>query len=139
MMSAFLVENRTIDKILNELDKEIRHADEWYIKELGEKMSFDFTDENWQMKLGQKMLDLNQLSLYYRYGDVEKDITYKFHYVRCTKVEAYKALRCWLYQCTEGNIPEDSRLYSFFKEVIASKWGVHISLTSPEYDQAEWG
>jgi hypothetical protein len=139
MMSAFLVENKTINKILTELDKEIRFSDKWHIEELEQKLGLDFSDEDWQTKLGQRMVDLNQLSLQYRYGDTRKEICYKFHYVRCSKVEAYKALRCWLYQCAEGNIPEDSRFYNFFDTVIKAKWAVYISMFSPEYDKAEWG
>src|SRR5262249_39750328 len=122
MMSAFLVENKTIDKILHELQSEIRRSEHWFKKEVQPNLPINFHDENWQTELGQWMLDLNQLSLKYRYGDEKKELTYTFHEVRCSKVEAFKALRCWLYQCAEGNIPEDSSLYRFFDTVVIPRW-----------------
>src|SRR5687768_5382879 len=110
-MSAFLVGEKTINKILTELDKTVRIASTWAEKEVESKLGIDYSDPDWKTKLGQKMWDLNQLSLYYRYGDQKKELVYTYQTIPCSKVQALKALHCWLYQCAEGNIPEDSKFY----------------------------
>jgi len=138
-MSAFLVENRTINKILTQLDRDVRRASTWAEKEVEPKLGINCNDPDWKTKLGQKMLDLNQLSLYYRYGDTQKDLPYQFQTVPCSKVQAFKALQCWIYQCSEGSIPEDSKLYEFFEHVLIPQWAEAIVILTPEYDNAEWG
>src|SRR5882724_3746734 len=112
-MSAFLVDKKTIDKILTELDKAVRIASTWAEKEV-------------ETKLSQRMFDLNQLALEYRYGDPKQELIYKYQTVPCTKVQAFKALQCWIYQCSEGNIPEDSKLYDFFDNVLVPEWAESI-------------
>src|SRR4051812_24091883 len=109
-MSAFLVENTTISKILTVLEKSVRQS-EWIKTKTIEELSIDFFHPKWQAQVGQKMLDLNQRALGYRYGDPKQHLKYTFNPVSCTKIQALKALQCWLYQCAEGNIPETAQLY----------------------------
>jgi hypothetical protein len=138
-MSAFLVGQRTINKILTELDKDVRLASVWAEKEVEPKLGITCNDPDWKTKVGQRMLDLNQLALQYRYGDSPKELIYKFQTVPCSKVQAFKALQCWLYQCAEGNIPEDSKLYDVFNTVILPEWAEYIAIRTPEYNSADWG
>src|SRR5215218_6639885 len=135
-MSAFLVDKKTINKILTQLDADVRRASTWAEKEVEPKLGIDCNDPQWKTKLGERMFDLNQLSLEYRYGDQKKELIYKFQTVPCTKVQAFKALQCWLYQCTEGNIPEDSKLYDFFETVMVPEWAEFIAMQTQEYDNA---
>jgi hypothetical protein len=142
-MSAFLLNNKTIDKILTQLDFKMKHAGsagrEWVKKEFEPNVGVDCSDSDWKTKLGQKMLDLNQLSLGYRYGDLRKELVYKYQPVVSTQIEAFKALQCWLYQCAERNIPETSKLYQFFDNIMVPNWAEFIIMRTPEYDNAEWG
>lgn len=85
------------------------------------------------------MWDLNQLSLQYRYGDKPIVLTYTFQPILCTPIQAFKALQCWQYQCTEGEISETSKLYTFFDRVVIPALAIAIVERTPEYDQAEWG
>jgi hypothetical protein len=64
-----------------------------------------------------------------------------YHFVRvpCPPIQAYKSLQCWLYQCCEGNIPEASKLYTFFDTVVVQHIANSIITNTPEYEQAEWG
>src|SRR5688572_1090336 len=98
------------------------------------RWNVDFSTAQWQTHLGQKMWDLNQLSLGYRYGDEKIDLTYRFQPVLCTPVQAFKALHCWLYHCMEGEIPELSRLYLFFKKVVVPEWAELLVMRTPEYE-----
>lgn len=54
-----------------------------------------------------------------------------------TPIQALKALKCFIYQCSEGNVPE-SPLYKFVDELCGA-WAMDIIRRMPEYDQADWG
>jgi hypothetical protein len=136
-MSAFLVEEKTLHRILSCLDEELQGPSGLQAKfeqDLGVNFSGD-----WKTALGQKMWDVNQLALSYRYGDPREERWYRFSSVPCSRVQAYKSLKCWLYQCCEGDIPEASKLYRFFDTVVLLHIANAILVTSPEYAQAEWG
>ena len=120
-MSAFLVADTTIDKILTQVGVEIRQS-RWLKEQFEKELQLDFSDSQWQTHLGQKMWDLNQLSLGYRYGDEKINVTYRFQPVLCSPIQAFKASRCWLYQCLEGEIPELSRLYTFLIMFSLRNW-----------------
>jgi hypothetical protein len=129
-MSAFLVKERTINKILTHVN--IKNKESYWLKsQFEEQLGINFLDYDWEDKLGQAMLNLNQLSLRYRYGHRQKKIVYKFQPVLSTPIEAFKSLQCWEYQCAEGNIPESSKLYKFFENVVESAWTKSIPTVRP--------
>ena len=136
-MSAFLVAEKTINRILSYLNRELRRS-AWLHAKFATDLGVDFAGD-WQTALGQKMRDLNQLALGYRYGDPQQELLYQFSSVSCPAVQAYKSLQCWLYQCCEGDIPKASKLYRFFDTVVAGHIADSIITKTPEYDQAEWG
>ena len=136
-MSAFLVEEKTLNRILSYLDEELRRS-AWLRSKFEADLGVNFAGD-WRTALGQKMWDLNQLALGYRYGDPHQELLYHFLSVPCTDIQAYKSLQCWLYQCCEGDIPEVSKLYKFFDTVVLQHLANSIITTTPEYDQAEWG
>jgi hypothetical protein len=68
MMSAFLVADKTIHKILTQVTYDLRQS-RWLKNKFEEELSVDFGNPDWQTTLGQKMWDVNQRSLGYRYGD----------------------------------------------------------------------
>lgn len=100
----------------------------------------DFSAYEWRDKLGQKMWDLNQLALGYRYGDEKEVLSYSFFDVSglVSRIQMFKSLRCWLYQCAEGEIPEKSVLYRVFNEKISRFLAMRIIEDMFEYDRAEW-
>jgi len=124
-MSAFLVGNTTINKILTEVKKSARHSP-FFKTKMEEEFLIDFSNPEWQTQLGQKMLDLNQEALGYRYGDPKQNLTYTFQSVYSTKIEAIKALQCWLYQGAEGDIPETAELYKFFDSYVIARWTMDV-------------
>jgi hypothetical protein len=137
-MSAFLVDKTTISKILTEIERSSRNS-EWFKVRMAKELLVDFSDPQWQTHLGQKMLDLNQEALSHRYGDPKRRLRYTFQPVPCTKIQAFKALQCWLYQCAEGNIPEVAKLYKFFDKILIPEWAEYLVMRTAEYDAAEWG
>ena len=136
-MSAFLVAEITINRILSYLDRELRRS-AWLHAKFATDLGVNFAGD-WRTALGQKMWDLNQLALGYRYGHPKQELFYQFSPVPCSVIQAYKSLQCWLYQCNEGDIPEVSKLYKFFDTVVLRHIANAIIIQTPEYDQAEWG
>lgn len=109
-------------------------------REVVRELNIDFTDLNWRDRLGQKMWDLNQLALGCRYGDKKLHLKYFYSDVSrlLAPVQLFKSLQCWMYQCTEGDIPKKSKLYKVFREKIISQMAVSIVQNLPEYDEADW-
>lgn len=138
-MSAFLVNKKTIDRILSFVSSE-RSRSEFFKGELSKDLNVDFSDYEWRDKLGQKMWDLNQLVLGYRYGDEREVLNYSFFDVSglMSRIQMFKSLRCWLYQCAEEEIPDKSVLYRVFDEEISRFLAMRIVEDMPEYDRAEW-
>jgi len=140
-MSAFLVEDKTINYIVNWLRSEkflvspIPHK----LKELG----FDMSKVEWEEKLGMAMFQLNIRGVEARYGKGEA-VTFRnmdYHYHRTPPVplvQVLKSLQCWLYQCCEGEVPETA-LYKLFDHDVRVYLMSKIIATLPEYQNAEWG
>src|SRR5918998_1488476 len=107
-MSAFLVEDKTINYIVNWLrsEKFLFLEIPYKLKGLG----FDMDKVDWEEKLGLAMFQLNISGVEARYGKGEavKFRKMDYHY-RPTEaaplVQVLKSLQCWLYQCTEGDVP----------------------------------
>jgi hypothetical protein len=137
MMSAFLVEVKTLNRIISYLDHELIRST-WLRWKFETDLGVNFAGD-WKTALGQKMWDLNQLSLGYRYGDAKQELFYQYTPVACSAIQAYKSLRCWHYQCCEGDIPKASKLYKFFDTVVLKHIADSIVMKTLEYDRAEWG
>ena len=136
-MSAFLVADKTLNRIISHLDDALTRSD-WFRSKFEAALGVNFAGD-WKTALGQKMWDLNQLALGYRYGDSKQELFYQFSPVPCSAIQAYKSVQCWLYQCCEGDIPEVSKLYTFFDTVVAGHIANAIITQTPAYDEAEWG
>ena len=142
-MSAFIVEDKTINKIVTWFRREIYRRESSCIDHLAKKYDIDLISDLWDEPLAKAMFALNCNAVNARYGEGEAekfrplDYTYRPE-PYLTLIEVFKALQCWLYQCCEGDIPETSKLYQFFREIenyLARK----IVSNLPEYDNAEWG
>ena len=55
-------------------------------------------------------------------------------YVYVSRIEFYRALRCWLYQCSEGDIPEGP-VYQMMQG-ISNRLAHFIIANIPEYRDA---
>jgi hypothetical protein len=138
-MSAFIVEHSTINKIISQLVLD-RDGD-WIKRQIKEK-GFDLDTSKGRNQFGWAMFSLNINAIGQRYNDSSPEefsaLNYSFQLTILTdKVEAYKALRCLLYQCSEGDCMEKP----IFKllEKIAYNWADDIVRDLPQYDRAYWG
>lgn len=126
-MSAFYVDPGTIDAALT-LFKREQHK----------RSPRKFTD-NELSRLGEAMSLLNVGALVARYGDKTEDYGTFYVFQELpdeTDAACLKSLRCWLYQCAEGDIPETSSLWKGMK-VLADN--LEALETTPAYNNAPWG
>lgn len=141
-MSAFIVEDTTINKIVTWFRREVTHRQDNTLDRLAQKYHIDFVSDLWDEKLANTMVALNGAGVDARYGEgtAKQDITVPFTFhpeSYGSLAEIFKALQCWLYQCSEGDVPE-TKLYQFFSEVenyLARK----IVMDLPAYNKATWG
>src|SRR5205807_959972 len=141
IMSAFMVEDQTINRVVTWLKREVqdgRFRLDWLAREYG----VDLTSDNWDEKLAQAMFQLNCEGVNARYGEGEAEKFRPLNFMYKTEiyhslVQVLKSLRCWKYQCSEGDVP-DTKLYQFFEEV-GHHLAVQIVMDLPEYDTATWG
>lgn len=138
-MSAYIVNDSTINNIVNTLaglrDFEYERRE---IKENG----YDLDEREGRQLLAVEMFKLNIAGVDARYGEGEAktfrplDFTYK-QTLPTVKIQLYKSLSCFLYQCAEGDIYKDNGLYAIL-ERIKSSIAENIIHALPEYDKAKW-
>ncbi|HVB23836.1 MAG TPA: hypothetical protein VNG51_18005 [Ktedonobacteraceae bacterium] len=141
IMSAFIVEDKTINKVVTWFRREV-YTQSFTLNELAKKYHINLISDVWDEPLAKAMFQLNCAGVDARYGNgtAKKDVTIPFQFQPVayeTEVQVFKALQCWLYQCSEGDVPE-TKLYKFFSEIenyLARK----IVMALPEYDQTTWG
>jgi hypothetical protein len=134
-MSSFVVDDKTINSIA----------------------CFMFTDKDSQRRaeklsalgiatrpqdLGEEMYKLNLAAVEDRYGEYSAgqmcNLDYKYRKVaNGGKIQVLKNLRCWLYQCSEGDVP-NTVLYKFMDE-YSGELALDIVCKTPEWDAANWG
>lgn len=155
-MSAYVVSNETINKILAGLEyTKWKHMDyprapkSLYGKEYGP----EFEPEQLAQS-GRDLLALNVRAVQARYSDLAKKTATavvaefnldneagEFVYVAGSHtpkpVELFKALQCFLYQCAEGDVPSDP-LYEELND-WANSIARHIVYQSDEYEKATYG
>lgn len=134
-MSAFIVEHACISRVVLAL----RSGRPEYLR----------VDPD---SLGMMLLDMNRRAVVARYGDNSVEAIEPYRYIEPMGghphllVQVYKSLRCYLYQCSEGDVP-DQPLYLQLDAVrndMACALG-HKGETwkraeiKAVYDACEWG
>jgi hypothetical protein len=143
-MSAFIVADHTINQIVNWLGRELEQdSGTISIRQKLLKLGFDASIAGWREILGQEMFALNIQAVDTRYGKGEavkfRKLNYHYEVTQPVPlVQVLKSLHCWLYQCTEGDIPQTA-LYQLFANDVQLYLMSKIIATLPEYEQAYWG
>lgn len=123
-MSSNIVDDKTIDRIISALNQSnlINQIEGPHIE--------DFS------KFGQELLNLNISAYDQRYGGKIGKYNYIFTECQVTSVQGLKSLRCLLYQCSEGDVP-DTKLYKQMR-TVSGDLAQYIVENLPAYDKAEW-
>jgi hypothetical protein len=91
-------------------------------------------------KIGRKLFLMNRRALGARYKCSGRFSLPQFVFAKwadATPVEQFKAMRCLLYQCCEGEVP-NSQLYDELNRT-AGELAQRIVQDLPEYEKASWG
>ena len=145
-MSEFIVEDETINRIVTRLDRGRNGAGRnwaegatYIMQRLG-----DHDVPTNPAELGQAMMDLNAQAIVNRYEDREparEMLPEAERYAFSPKLDGrhtvLKSVECWLYQCTEGDIPETSDLFRIMQD-YSHQLAHAIAASAPEYEQANW-
>ena len=136
-MSCFIVDDKVIDKVID-LCRLFRPG-----------LSYDLESPDGRLKFGRDLLAMNNRAYAARYttSPSEEDsdppeYVYRGKHFLTPMEHAdlcghYKALRCFLYQCSEGKVDEEP-LYRKLEET-SNGIALHIVLHLPEYQAADWG
>jgi hypothetical protein len=136
-MSCFILEERRIAGLAAELVK--LHTGKLPMREGGEPHDMD--------SLADAMLAMNLDAFRQRYGihalltedlnSVDLDRKNRLPLDAFSPMQLFKSLQCFLYQCSEGNVPEKSLFKAL--EALSNLLAPAINQESPEYDAAIWG
>ena len=148
-MSAFVVEDQTINTVVSWLDLHVSGAHASYSFKnqldafLGEHLLLTTRDRCWRHALAHAMFKLNIQAVDERYGvgkaatSCPLDFQHQLVIPPAT-IQVLKSLQCWLYQCSEGDVPNHP-LYQFFDRIIARYLLEDIVYALPDWEHARWG
>jgi hypothetical protein len=139
-MSAFMVADETINRVVTWLAWEV-YRNMWLKDKVAKFIAIDLTKGDWEAELGNAMFQLNIDAVNARYGQGEaqhfRKLDYQYRIVSAPKLQVYKSMRCWLYQCCEGDVFKRP-LYQAFDTVIIDYLMRQIIADLPEYEKAAW-
>lgn len=144
-MSAFIVNDKTINRILSFCFWTQDTFLKLDIQRILNKIGFSVRDEEEQQKLGEAIRELNFESIRQRYGDksLKEDKKYfkEYKFIDIPLKEriiyqVYNHLRCLTYQLSEGNIPK-TKLYKALEE-LENALAYSIANEKVEKLKCEW-
>ncbi len=146
-MSAYIVDQGTMSKVINGVERLIKDSPGYWVPKLTGRSCQQYLanlSENDSVNLeqiGDRLFVLNRDAVYARYeGRHETDAPapiYKYQRSLCTAIQAFKAMKCLRYQCSEGDI--DTRPDYQLLEAMIGSLAEQIIQGLPEYDLAGWG
>lgn len=138
-MSAFMVSTDCMNRVVTTIMNRYWRAHS-RVRTFG---CVDLAADDAGEQLGAALYGLNRDALVQRYpdthgGDGYSDVPeYRFEFSQAGEVARYKALRCLLYQCSEGDVPE-SVLYQEL-EALAHWQAAEIVAGLHSWDISDWG
>lgn len=140
-MSAYIVNDKTINRVVTYLngDNDARHTKREVVSIIADHIA---NTENMAAALGQTMFELNVEAIKQRYPDDDpsefRPLDYQYRLeIGESKIQVLSSLRCWLYQCAEGDVPE-TKLYRVMEE-YSHHLALSIVYSLPEWNATEWG
>lgn len=136
-MSAFIVSNKTIAEIVSFCYKGFYfggsrgYSHRHFAKYYGEKTGFQ------EKELANDLIAMNYRAVNARYEEQIEPHLFSGQFAGgYSKIQVLKSARCLLYQCNEGNVPQEP-LYQALEKFIADL-SYEIIDELPEYEAAQW-
>lgn len=140
-MSAFLVSDKTMHRVVMALDRFTFHSNTARPISLPDAAPPEFLKNLTDVERGKVLFDMNARAVAGRYS-VKKDKACSANYVYVpppkteTHIQLYKAVACLVYQCCEGSVAKSKQFGEL--EDYANRLAAAILKHTPEYDKAEW-
>ena len=127
-MSAFIVSTKTMNLVVNAICTQRARV----------FASLPVATHADRTALGEALFKMNADAVDARYGDHNVPPPYVFEPIGATlnKYQALSCVRCLIYQCSEGRVPE-TKLYKRLDK-ISGELALEIVSELPAYRQAEW-
>lgn len=142
-MSAYVVDDLTINKVISWLYMESDHSvTRGLCRRTLQKAGYDLVDSEDTERLANDLFSLNVRAVEEKYGEGSarefRSLDFKYCFAMPQDAtRTVKALHCLLYQCSEGNVPEDP-LYQVLQK-IQQQICRGIVVNSRAYELADWG
>ncbi len=144
-MSAFMVADKTINRVLGWLNDS---DNRWELHTIlvaaeicGNASAQVPCPSDWDELLGASMFQMNIDAVNERYGENQaqefRTLDYEFSFEMADDIQVLKSLQCWIYQCSEGDVP-DHKLYQAFKN-LEGRIACGIVSRTDAYNTATWG
>ena len=133
-MSAYVVEDQTINRIVLFI-RALQFNNQGPLCML--KSPFPSIKDNGLKALGQQLFDMNEDAIMSRYGEKTQE-SYTFRSVDYSDPwQVLKSLDCYLYQCSEGDIPETNlfKMLERFRNDLTQA----LVRSTKKYQAACWG
>lgn len=142
-MSAFIVDDKTINRVVSWLHDAVKRQTDfaWSARTL-QKLGYKLDTELGCKRLAEEMFTLNCDSIEQRYGEGQakefRPLDFQFNFV-CPPghYQALKSMRCLLYQCCEGDVPEQSDLYNALDKA-SLELSYQLISRSKAYEAVAW-
>jgi len=143
-MSAFMVSDKTINRIVAGLERMSRNTPsprDYPLYYAREAAGFDLEKYiKTPAALGQKIAEMNIRAIQARYPEKWEAMvidTYQYKSLLSpSPMQLYKHIRCLLYQCSEGDVPNE--IFFGVLNAITDQIAYWIVTESKEYEEAEW-
>lgn len=139
-MSAFVVADKTINRVVSKMKFRMVHS---HLKEEFIKLGLNPDQPFFEHRIGKALFDMNVRAVNARYGQGEaetfRELNYKYkdEFTSAGIYQEYKSLRCLMYQCSEGDVPEEA-LYKLM-EKYGNELAYEIVTSSEKYEESDWG
>lgn len=132
-MSAYVVEDRTIDRILTYLTMDAEAVPS-LLPRVAAAAGARPGDAS---AIGRALLAMNVRAVNARYSEHAAAPAYTWTPAMADDAQYAKSLDCYMYQCSEGDVP-DEPLYAAM-EHVRRFLGADLVRRLPDYEEAEWG
>jgi hypothetical protein len=141
-MSAYVVEDETINRIVAHLESQAMGRDDWGFAQFMREQGYTMGQRADRERLANAMFALNVRAVEERYGEGEaakfRPLDFAPRGVAPVGLLAtYRALQCWLYQCSEGDV-EASALFRLMSQ-LSDRMAHAIVRNMREYQNGDWG
>lgn len=137
-MSAFIVDFKSINKIVTWIDRSISNNDilSSEVRELLKKNNITLGYQKDLQFLANAFYFLNKIAVDTRYDENTLIQVMRYNKEEATDIQVLKSLHCLCYQCSEGEVPS-MKLFKVIEKLIRILER-HIINELPEYKNAEW-